>query len=261
MLTKPLRDRLIKTRRLLGLLARYGALEPLRDREKARRFWYSLWEAATRSDEAGRSTTPEGLVRMDIDQLFPQAPDIEVQLVNYKNVRGNVTILELLTMCQVIRSRKPKVLFEIGTFDGGSTIQFALNAAESGVVYTLDLPPEHPLKEDRSIVDNTPEEAGLRFRRSDVAGSIRQLYGDSRSFDFSPYRGQVDFVFIDASHTFDYVMSDSQNAFAMLAPGGIIFWHDYSDVWPDVKRALGVLARDRTIYSLNGTGTAVYIDR
>jgi hypothetical protein len=71
----------------------------------------------------------------------------------------------------------------------------------------------------------------------------------------------MDFIFVDASHTYEYVLSDSNAALQMLAPGGVIFWHDYSDVWQGVKRALAQIARSRRIFSINGTGMALYIDR
>jgi hypothetical protein len=55
----------------------------------------------------------------------------------------------------------------------------------------------------------------------------------------------VQFVFIDASHAYEYVLSDSRRALTLLAAGGgTIVWHDYGSVWPGVTRALHDL-RDR----------------
>ena len=50
----------------------------------------------------------------------------------------------------------------------------------------------------------------------------------------------MDFVFVDASHAYDHVLSDSINALKMLRNGvGIIAWHDYG--WQDVAPALNKL--------------------
>lgn len=56
---------------------------------------------------------------------------------------------------------------------------------------------------------------------------IRQVYGDSVNFDFSPYHGVMDVVFIDGAHTADYVKNDTEKALKMLRPeGGLMIWHD-----------------------------------
>ncbi len=54
----------------------------------------------------------------------------------------------------------------------------------------------------------------------------------------------MDFVFIDASHTYEYVLSDSRAALKLLRRGGgtkVILWHDYGE-WEGVTRALDELA-------------------
>ena len=65
-----------------------------------------------------------------------------------------------------------------------------------------------------------------------------QILLDSANVDFEPFRGKVDFVFIDADHGMSYVKSDSDNAFSMLSPQGVVLWHDYGGRWPDVARYL-----------------------
>lgn len=54
-----------------------------------------------------------------------------------------------------------------------------------------------------------------------------------------PY--EADFVFVDGSHTYEYVMSDSEKALGLLPnDGGVVLWHDYGE-WPGVTRALNEL--------------------
>lgn len=76
------------------------------------------------------------------------------------------------------------------------------------------------------------------------AGRVRQLYGDSATFDFAPFAAQ--FGFVDAWHGHDYVMKDSESAVDLVqrAGGGLILWYDCAE-WEGVTRTLNELyARD-----------------
>jgi hypothetical protein len=53
------------------------------------------------------------------------------------------------------------------------------------------------------------------------------LFGDSASFDFSPFAGAVDLFFIDGAHSYEYVRSDTLRALQCVRPGGVIAWHDF----------------------------------
>ena len=66
-----------------------------------------------------------------------------------------------------------------------------------------------------------------------MTNKISQLYGDSATFDYSPYQGKVDFAFIDGSHSYDYVVSDTRNVLKIMNHHkGAILCHDFSeDVW------------------------------
>jgi len=76
--------------------------------------------------------------------------------------------------------------------------------------------------------------------------------------DFTPFRGKVDFVFIDGDHSMNYLRSDSENAFSMLSPLGVILWHDYGGRWPDVASYLSEVARKRKLFHLDGTSLVVH---
>lgn len=156
---------------------------------------------------------------------------------------GNVTLLELTVLCRLVRERSPRAVFEIGTFDGRTTLNLAANAPDEATVHTLDLPPNQPTAyalaaADYKFVDKPA--SGARLVGTAYASRVTQLYGDSATFDFSPYR--ADFVFVDGSHAYEYVMSDSVRALELLGdePGTIV-WHDYG-AWDGVTRGLQELA-------------------
>ena len=50
----------------------------------------------------------------------------------------------------------------------------------------------------------------------------------------------MDFVFVDGSHSYEYVLNDTRVALNLLNNSkGIIMWHDYG--WREVVRALNEL--------------------
>ena len=179
---------------------------------------------------------------------------------------GNVSLLELIAINALVARRAPRRLFEIGTFDGRTTLNLAANAPGDAIVHTLDLPAsESPaLDVDRDDVQFIQRSQagvrGSRFRGTPEAARIRQLTGDSAAFDFAPYAGAMDFVFVDGAHAYDYVLSDSRAALQLAAPGAAIVWHDYGE-WPDVTRALHDLAardhRFRGLTHVSGTALAL----
>lgn len=50
--------------------------------------------------------------------------------------------------------------------------------------------------------------------------------------------GSLDFVYIDADHSYEGCKADIETWLPKIAPGGVIGGHDYCDVWPGVMRAV-----------------------
>jgi predicted O-methyltransferase YrrM len=194
--------------------------------------------------------------------------DALIQLRRPISLDGNVNLLEMLTLVKLARRHGCRRLMEVGTFDGRTALNLAANTPPDAQVFTLDLPQaglgdaqlplaaneQHYIKKDVS---------GARYQGTDCAGKIVQLYGDSATFDFSPYFGTMDFVFIDASHSYEYVLSDSRVARKLLGPGGgVLLWHDYG-FWEGVTRALDELAGQeadfRGLQQIAGTSLACLI--
>jgi len=207
--------------------------------------------------KAGKKTEALQLYRetFHVEALLPKVKPADllpepllrapVQLYEPLEADGNVSVLELVTLVKLAQLRPARRLFEFGTFDGRTTLNLAGNLPEAEV-YTLDLPKQLlnstqlPLPtEDVKYADK--ELSGDRYRGTAPAARIVQLYGDSAAFDFSPFYDTLDFVFVDAAHTYDYVLNDSRQALKLLRRGrGIIAWHDYQRS-PGVTQALNEL--------------------
>ena len=60
--------------------------------------------------------------------------------------------------------------------------------------------------------------------------------GDSASFDFSKLGTRMDFIFIDGSHAYEYVLRDSETARGLLRDGrGLIAVASTPSGWASIK--------------------------
>ena len=191
----------------------------------------------------------------------------KIDLFEPIGVDGNVSTNELLVISSLIRKNGCKSIFEIGTFDGRTTLNMAANAPENAKVFTLDLPQNEMSSAKLEITKGDlpyieKQASGLRFVGTEYADKISQLYGDSATFDFSPYHENIDFIFVDGSHSYSYVRSDTQHALKMC-PDGIIVWHDYNMSCRGVIRALNEFQssepRLRNIFQVEGTSLVVLL--
>lgn len=192
--------------------------------------------------------------------------DQPIQILEPIASDGNVSLYELIAVNALIKSYNSNSLFEIGTFDGRTTLNMAVNSPQESQIFTLDLPKGQMFDTNLDLAPTerryiNKETSGLRFMGKSEAGKIVQLYGDSASFDFAPYYNAMDFIFIDGSHAYEYVLNDSINAFKMVKEHGIIVWHDYT-AWEGVTKALNELWFGDTMFKnikhIEGT-TLVYL--
>ena len=155
---------------------------------------------------------------------------------------GNVTLTELMVINSLVKNARPARLFEIGTFDGRTALNMIANAPDEARLWTLDLPASQledaalpMLESEKKYVRKAA--SGARFQGHPLGARIEQLLGDSGRYDFTPYAGQIDVMFVDGSHAYEYVMHDTQTALAATQKDGLIIWHDYGN-WRGVTLAL-----------------------
>jgi len=184
---------------------------------------------------------------------------VRVELAPFAGRFGNVKRYELMVLCAAVKHLQARNIFEFGTFDGLTTWHLAANAGAESRVWSLDLPLDHPARfrtgpgYDRAVGKIGGVTNGGFFHGTREAERIQQVYGDSLEFDPEPYRGQVDFCFIDAGHGYEHVSRDTANALLMVRPGGTIFWHDYSRWWPGVQRCLDELSQQLPVFFVADT--------
>ena len=178
-------------------------------------------------------------------------------------VDGHVMRHSPLVLCAIAQLLACRTIFEVGTFRGDTSWLLAHNLPQARI-FTLDLPGPQSAEDARLEITDVDEyfhtwERGARFRDTPEALRITPLVGDSARYDYSRYRGAMDLVYIDASHSYSYVKADTEAALAMLSPTGTIVWDDYT-YYPGIYAYLNELAPTlgRPIYHLLGTRLAVY---
>lgn len=187
---------------------------------------------------------------------YPEAEGCEVSMGRVAFRRSNLDPLEQYILAALCTVRKPRRIFEIGTYDGATTLVLARNAPEAEI-FTLDLPPvAATAARIPEEIANAQEGAGKRFAGASEADRITQLFGDSGTFDFSPWHGAVDLVLVDAGHDYDSVAADTASAVRMVSERGIIVWDDYDGGWPGVVQAVDEAGR--SVMHVAGTGFALY---
>jgi predicted O-methyltransferase YrrM len=201
---------------------------------------------------------------VELSDIFPELRESSLNLVLSKFSRrgGNVSYGEIQTLCVLTAYLNPKDVFEIGTYDGWTTLHLALNTPEDAKITTLDLKSEDAPKtllrlEEQDLKYINKPTIGDHYRNTDAEYKINQVCGDSAIFDFSPFHNAIDFMFIDGSHHFQYVKSDSENALKMIRSDGVIAWHDFL-VWPGVTDYILRLSKFLKIYHIKDTSLVIY---
>jgi predicted O-methyltransferase YrrM len=199
----------------------------------------------------------------------PHITNIDVASINgidRVQVEGPVLRRSPLVLCALAALLDPATIFEFGTFRGDTAWLLARNVPRARV-YTLDLVgPDAMYSAELELTDIDEYfhewDRGVRFHGTREAERITQLTGDSATFDFAPYRGTIDLAYIDASHSYSYVKSDTEAALAMLSPSGTIIWDDYTH-YSGIYAYLNELALglDRPIFHVLDTRLALYSRR
>jgi predicted O-methyltransferase YrrM len=199
--------------------------------------------------------------RKDLSDIFPGIEQTEVR-VKYSPKHGGGKLSDLITLAQIVKHQGSERMFEFGTFRGFTTYHLALNSPPSSHVFTIDLPAPD-LGNARLELTNLDliqkPVSGEWFKNTECESKITQLFGDSARFDFTPYVESIDFIFIDGAHSYEYVISDSENARKLIRPNGVIAWHDYP-AYPGVWAALEELSKrwPGTFSWVNGTEVALW---
>ena len=133
------------------------------------------------------------------------------------------------------------VFVEVGSWKGRSSCYMGVEIINSGKnikLYCVDTW-NGDFGTDRSqrIIDN---ELYLEFIKniSPILKVVEPVRKDSLEAALSFSDESLDFVFIDATHNYECVKKDIAAWYPKVKKGGTLAGHDYSDSWPEVRRAV-----------------------
>jgi predicted O-methyltransferase YrrM len=182
---------------------------------------------------AGALADARGQARVvDLHDQFPEVEAASVDMGTIQFDRYNMDPLERFILGALCRIRRPRRIFEFGTFNGATTLILARNSPKADVM-TLDLRSAGSALAARGIPLDE-----MVFHGTPEAARITQLYRDDPDFSFDEWRGSCDLIVIDAGHAFEEVRSDIADACRLASDGGIIVWDDYTPMWSGVVKAV-----------------------
>lgn len=144
---------------------------------------------------------------------------------------------------------------EVGVYTGASCTFLARQLLERGAkfeLYAVDLWDQVNVETDYERQVGTPiwNEFIDRLRRENLMEVVRILKKESAAAATDFEDGSVDFVFIDANHSYEHVKADIQAWLPKVRQGGLLSGHDYGEPC-GVKQAVDELLGDKV--SLMGT--------
>jgi hypothetical protein len=222
-----------------------------------------------RLSRALRGKTPSAVTRLPQASWSELLPARWIRLTELDRHYGNVNLSELAILAQAAtRAETDSEIIEIGTFDGRTSLNLAVNAPAHARVVTLDLPANHATAyrieaAERALVQKPASGGRLRSCRPvwrDYADRVLQVFGDSATYEWPPHLGRASLVFVDGSHAYEYARKDSETALGLVRPRGTVIWHDYG-VWPGVTRALEELEAARKLGLRHIRGTSLVLWR
>ena len=209
---------------------------------------------------------------VNLRDLFPAAEVPQTMVYSPLQSGMGLTCNEIINLCALTQILAPRLIFEIGTFRGGTTRALARHAPAECEIYTLDLLPEQygqsDLQQHDSDVLNVhldrehkPQIGDLYLQDPAISSRINQLLGSSDTFDYAPFHGQVDLFFIDGAHSYDFIASDTANALKCLSEKGVVVWHDLKGGFRGILRFFREFSQTHELYHLIDTSLVIYCPR
>jgi cephalosporin hydroxylase len=144
----------------------------------------------------------------------------------FKYVRPWQHRQELLALAKALERKRPLTMLEIGTASGGTLLLAACLADARATIFSIDLP-------CGPYGGGYPEWKTSLYQSFARAGQrIELIRGDSHSeavFDTLRQRLEgrtIDYLFIDADHSYEGVRRDFEMYAALLSDGAMVAFHD-----------------------------------
>ena len=169
------------------------------------------------------------------------------ELINMRSKSHDVDALKTLVdfVYQNAKGKNRLTMVEIGSYQGQSMEIFAKTGKIQTIVCVDPWQPGYDSNDIASSSDMNAVESEFDRRRQQFDGSQTVVLKHKGTLDtfinsdeFKRVAGSIDFVYIDACHTYDAVKHDIETCQIHLKPAIAICGHDYTNLNCDVNKAV-----------------------
>lgn len=185
---------------------------------------------------------------VDLAALFDDFAEQPVTLRELPTGPWSSPVVDAIMLAKIAMCLKPKRVLEIGSYRGYTTKLLAEHTPDDTHIVAFDRDPRH----------------GEAYQATPLAAKIERRVGcvDAAAFACDA-RHSYDLIFLDADHTYEAVKFDTEVVIPLLAPNGILVWHDYANWGRFSKRngvpeALHELAQTLPIAAVGGSWLAAH---
>jgi hypothetical protein len=185
---------------------------------------------------------------IEAEKLAPEAGTIQLPVLYPLLAGEDAPLPDMLFLLNLAKGRQSRRILEVGTFRARTTLALHLNCPEAEIVsydiQVLDSPYRRRL----------PDRSKVKLRHASFSASADELRKEPA----------YDLVFVDGSHRVEDVIADSRLALELLAPGGVIVWHDYrpNDYYTKelrVPEGLEIIRQTVPVFAVAHTMCAVHV--
>jgi hypothetical protein len=192
-----------------------------------------------------------GVESIPVSQLVDWG-NLDLKLQNATQAAGQTSHLELLCILANVKEHilPGQNFLEIGTYDGNTALNVAINLSEGSKIFTIDLPYEDSSTASFAYDDALVRNPQRQKKKHLAMDNVTQIFADSTKFDFS----EIDFhgAFIDGGHDFETVKADTINVLTNIQRPGFVIWHDY-EVECEIGDVLHALIPQYKVKHIEGT--------
>lgn len=149
-------------------------------------------------------------------ELFCRESGDYVRLADESRFHPIQNYTEIVGLLELVGSRAPRTVLEIGTSKGGSFYLFTRVADPSASLVTVDL-----RIKDKNLLQSF-ERKRQRITLIEASSTAPETIGRIRRV----LPDGVDFLFLDGDHSYEGIKTDFENYSPLVRPGGLIAFHD-----------------------------------
>lgn len=166
----------------------------------------------------------------DKNKLFDYAMNLFGGLISPMQIKE-----EFVSLLKLVEEKKPKIVLEIGTAKGGTLFCLSRILPDDSTLISIDLPNGefgggYPGWKKFLYMSFATKKQKIILLRADShkiesCEKVKQILGNNK----------IDFLFIDADHTYEGVERDFKLYSSLVKKGGVIALHDVAKCLPEDK--------------------------